>query len=280
MGIFAQHTAAITSLSWVSPSEAKRFLSTADDATAMLWSPAEPSAPLQKYHISPSDARFNFGMGPEDGGSGLTCAAVNGQGSLALVGGASAGALRIINLNTGGFLASLVEGHAADCAISAVLWMPIGPTPGLWITAGTDGKVCAWDVGHGTLRWTVQHPKTSEHPAPNAEGMEDHQPQPSSGEQSSGMDVDETSGALAVTAENAISCLYLHPDSTHLTSSASNGSVITWDAKTGVQVNVHEGHQMPVHALAVNCDGTAVVSGGDDGLGRVHLVAPQQQEQS
>lgn len=287
MGVFAQHTAPITSLSWVSPSEGKRLLTTSEDATILLWSPADPSTPLHKFAVQ-ADARFSFGMGPEDGGSGVTCSAVNAAGALAVVGGASNGALRILNLATGGFLASLVGGHAENCAISAVLWMPLGPTPGLWISAGTDGKICAWDVAHGSLRWTAQHRKTSEHPAPTAEHLEQQPeavegPNAAASAAASSMDVDQQPEAgadpdvLAVTAENAISTLALHSDLTHLTSAASNGTVITWEAKSGNQVRDHSGHMQAVHALVVSADGQAVVSAGDDGLGRVHLLAGQQQ---
>lgn len=274
MGIFAQHTAPITSLSWISPSEGKRLLSTSDDATVLVWSPTDPTSPQLKFAIQGHDARFAYGMGPEDGGSGVTCSAVNAQGSLALIGGASNGALRILNLSTGGFIASLVEGHSTDCAISAVLWMPLGPTPGLWISAGTDGNICAWDVAHGTLRWKVAHPKMSEHPAPAAETLEHGDIQESGGgeaQESSGMDV-EGEGDLAITAENAISCLVPHPDQVHFSASASNGSTITWEAKSGQMVGEHLGQHQAVHGLAVACNGQAVASVGDDGLGRVHLL--------
>jgi len=122
----------------------------------LLLTTPTSDAPLVK--LTPEDARFAME-------GGITSLAVNSSNSLAVVGGADGG-VRVISLGKGGVVGSL-EGHKEEESIEAVAWMEVAGTE-VALTAGTDGKVCIWDLSTMRLRSTLEHSDavTSVHPHP------------------------------------------------------------------------------------------------------------------
>ena len=233
MSVFSFHQAPITSLFWSTPTEGKRLLSADSDSSLCIWNPQEPSTPL--HRLTSNSGRFALP-------GGITTMTTNASGSLALLGGAEEGALRIVNLTNGSFVGALVGGHAETASAEAVTWVDLKVGAGLWVSAATDGTVCAWEVSNGSLRWRADH--TSEQEV-KEEGTED----------------------------SAVSNLLLHPNKQWITSSCADGTVRTWDVKSGKPVEEHSGHNSAVHGLALSQDGKLVISAGDDGIGRVHAFA-------
>jgi len=85
---------------------------------------------------------------------GITALAPNSTNSLAVVGGAN-GSVRVVSLSKGNVVGSL-EGHKEDESIEDVAWMELAGTE-VALTAGTDGKVCVWDLSTMRLRTTLEH---------------------------------------------------------------------------------------------------------------------------
>ena len=142
--VFSGHTAAVTCGRFLP--DGKRLITGSEDGSLIVWDP-RTSAVVHK--LSQNDGRFKLN-------GGVTCVAVNYSSSAAIVGGAEGG-LRIINLTNGQVVQNL-ESHAEDGSVEAVAWSPgtVGSV-GLWISAGTDGKVKVFEVNNGSLRWTGEH---------------------------------------------------------------------------------------------------------------------------
>jgi len=193
---------------------------------------------------------------------GVTCVAVNGSSTSAIVGGAD-GQIRIVNLNNGQVVQNL-EGHNAgpsttaktvlngslnntqqgqqpatqaaedeqeeeETSVERVEWAPTATSAnGLWISVGTDKRVKVFEGGNGSLRWSGQH-------------------------------------------GGAVTSLVLHPaPNAHLfTTGSTDRTLRTWDLRTGNVVRQHTGHRDVVHVVAVSADGKKLVSGSDDGTARV-----------
>lgn len=290
MGIFSGHSAAITDLKWASPTDGKRLVSASADSEMFVWDPKDPSQP-PVFKFTQSDGRFAL---PE----GIACVAINPTGALALVGGASAGALKLVNIALGQFIASfgdMKQGHARSesSSIEAVAFVTFGgPMGGVWLSAGGDGAICAWEANNYNLRWKVEHTN----PDQNSEGSanvssEGAAPSISSIAQqsslvnaSSSMDTDEPQGDDQTVDEakdkTSISNLVLHPTSSNtslqqtplFTTATAEGIVQTWEVKTGKLVSTHEGHASAVHALGIGANANYVASAGDDGLVRIHAL--------
>lgn len=233
MTIFAYHATPSTSGLFTPPSTGKRLLtsSSAPEPTLALWNPSSVTGePEYRWSFAAqpgSDRRFALA-------GGINCLAANTAGTVALVGGQADpednnSALRLVSLASGGPpLGVLDGGHDAGASIEAVAWADISSTVGVWLSAGTDGKVCAWDGTTGKLRWMAQH--------------------------------DGPLSSLVV-AENAV-----------VVTGSADKTVRAWDLRTGATVGeVRMGHRAPIHALTVTRE-RKVVSGGDDGLGRVHAL--------
>ena len=56
----------------------------------------------------------------------------------------------------------------------------------------------------------------------------------------------------------------LSTDSTHIISGSSDNTVRVWDASTGAELKVLEGHTDFVHSVTFSTDGTCIVSGSSD----------------
>ena len=60
--------------------------------------------------------------------------------------------------------------------------------------------------------------------------------------------------------------LHVHPSRPHLVVSASaDGTLRTWDARTGALVKEHTGHTGPINQAALALGGAKVLTAGDDG---------------
>lgn len=146
MGVFSGHTASVTCGKFLP--DGKKFITGSEDGSFIIWDPKTSS---QLHKLSSQDGRFRL----EDG---ITCLAVNGLGTSAIVGGADGG-LRIVNLTNGQMLLSL-EGHGTDggSSVEAVTWSSGTPgSVGLWISVGTDKKVKVFEASNGSVRWSGEH---------------------------------------------------------------------------------------------------------------------------
>jgi len=74
--------------------------------------------------------------------------------------------------------------------------------------------------------------------------------------------------------QDAITALLSHPPPhSHLLVSASaDGTLKTWDARTGKSLQTHTGHRGPVLEASLGLNGSVVVSAGDDGLCAVYTT--------
>lgn len=110
----------------------------------LLTTPSN-EAPLLK--LTPDDGRFITE-------GGITSLAINSSSSLAVIGGADGG-VRVVSLSKGDVIGSL-EGHKEGESIEGVAWMEVAGTE-VALTAGTDGKICVWDLSTMRLRTTLEH---------------------------------------------------------------------------------------------------------------------------
>ncbi|KAH9994833.1 WD40-repeat-containing domain protein [Russula vinacea] len=66
--------------------------------------------------------------------------------------------------------------------------------------------------------------------------------------------------------KDAVTGLLAHPTKPHLViSSSADHTLRTWDARAGILVREHKGHQEPINGAALGQGGEIVVSGSDDG---------------
>ncbi|THU91300.1 hypothetical protein K435DRAFT_841099 [Dendrothele bispora CBS 962.96] len=71
-------------------------------------------------------------------------------------------------------------------------------------------------------------------------------------------------------AASGILCLSLSPDGSILATGLTNGDIMTWDTKTGLQKEVaFQGHSEQVNSVAFSPDGERIVSGSRDNTVRV-----------
>lgn len=146
MAVFSGHTSSVTCGKFLP--DGKRLITGSEDGSFIIWDPKNVT-PVHK--LTSTDARFRL----EDG---ITCLAVNGAGTSAIVGGADGG-LRIVNLTNGQLLRSL-EGHESETgtSVEAVAWSQGTPgSAGLWVSVGTDKKVKVFEASNGSVRWTGEH---------------------------------------------------------------------------------------------------------------------------
>jgi ribosome assembly protein SQT1 len=263
MSIFSGHSSSIQALAWVSPSEGKRLLSASETSELYLWDPTAPyTEPITKFQGA-SDPRFHFE-------NGITSLVVNSAGTLALVGGAQDAALKIVNLASGQFVHAIAGGHKPLSSIEALSWVDLAPSLGIWVSGASDGSVCAWEGTSGTLRWKAEHPQP---PQP--------EPQPSStqteGQDQEMKDAEAAQAALENEERIAVTCLALHPSKTAIVSSAADGSLRSWDARSGAPLAEYPGHSRAIHAAVITPDGQLVLSAGDNGIVRVHKAQPAAQ---
>jgi len=72
---------------------------------------------------------------------------------------------------------------------------------------------------------------------------------------------------MLIGLQDAITSLLVHPTKPHLVISSSvDHTLRTWDARAGVLVREHKGHQELVNGAALGRSGEVVVSAGDDNV--------------
>lgn len=179
-----------------------------------------------------------FKLTPDDGRfnlDGITSLAVNPSSTLAVVGGA-AGGVRVISLSKGEIVSTL-NGHTEHESIEAVVFVDL---TGLGGNNEGPGIVVTGATDGKVCIW------------------------------------DLSSMRLRATAEHqdAITALLSHPPPhTHLLVSASaDGTLKTWDTRTGKPLQTHTGHRGPVMGASLGLNGSVIVTAGDDGLCAVYTT--------
>lgn len=166
---------------------------------------------------------------------GITSLAVNPSSTLAVIGGA-AGGVRVISLSKGE-IASTLGGHTENESIEAVVFVDLISLGG---NSEGPGIVVTGATDGKACIWdlsTMRLRTTLEH-------------------------------------QDAITALLSHPPPhSHLLVSASaDGTLKTWDARTGKSLQTHTGHRGPVLEASLGLNGSVVVSAGDDGLCAVYTT--------
>jgi WD40 repeat protein len=70
-------------------------------------------------------------------------------------------------------------------------------------------------------------------------------------------------------ATPTVNSVAFSPDGTRIVSGSSDKSVRVWDASTGAELKVLNGHTSAVYSVAFSPDGTRIVSGSSDNSVRV-----------
>lgn len=72
---------------------------------------------------------------------------------------------------------------------------------------------------------------------------------------------------MLIGVQDAVTSLLVHPTKPHLViSSSADHTLRTWDARAGVLVREHKGHQELINGAALGHSGEIVVSAGDDNV--------------
>ncbi|KAI6165806.1 ribosome biogenesis protein Sqt1 [Pisolithus thermaeus] len=170
-----------------------------------------------------------FKLGPGDVRfdlGGITSLAINPSSTLAVVGGESGG-IRVVSLSKGDIVGA-PGGHTDGQSVEALSFAEltgVSGGAGLVISGGTDGRAYIWDLNTMRARATLSH------------------------------------------GEEAITTVLSHPTPrSHLvTTGSADGTLKTWDARSGTLLSVHKGHEGPVFSASLGLEGSVVVSAGDDG---------------
>ncbi|KAH9039707.1 ribosome biogenesis protein Sqt1 [Lactarius hengduanensis] len=148
MQVFAGHTGPVQCGDFTP--DGKRIVTACGDNTLIFWDPRSPT-PL--FKLTGQDARFDLG--------GITSLAVNPASTVAVVGGANGG-VRVVGLSKGEVISALGS-HAEEQSVEAIVFVNIvgavdgSSAPAAPVGAGTDGKVCIWDLNTNRLRTTLEH---------------------------------------------------------------------------------------------------------------------------
>ena len=192
--------------------------------------------------------------------------AVAPNGQLAAVGGASGG-VKLVSLPKGDVVASLV-GHGEGESVEALAFMDLlggagGGKGVVCVSGGTDGKGFVWDVATGRVRAELSH--NVSHCTPGwtctvSEGA------------------DQRQDPITSLAPHPAPHLYL------VTTASADGTLKTWDVRTGSLIATHTGHMGVVNGVAVASAppavegaergkmGQVVVSAGDEGVSLIWQI--------
>ncbi|KAI9439977.1 ribosome biogenesis protein Sqt1 [Lactarius indigo] len=185
----------------------------------------DPRSPTPLFKLTGQDARFDLG--------GITSLAVNPASTIAVVGGANGG-VRVVGLSKGEVISAL-GGHAEEQSVEAIVFVNI-------IGAVDGSSTPAAPIGAGTVVTGATDGKVCIW--------------------------DLNTNRLRTTLEHkdAVTSLLVHPTKPHLViSSSADHTLRTWDARAGVLVREHKGHQELINGAALGRNGEVVVSAGDDG---------------
>lgn len=170
-----------------------------------------------------------FKLGPSNARfdmGGITSVAINPSSTLAVVGGESGG-IRVVSLSKGEIVGT-PGGHTDGQSVEALSFVePTGISggAGLAVSGGADGKAYMWDLNTMRARATLDH------------------------------------------GEETITAVLSHPvpRSCLVTTGSADGTLKTWDARTGTLLTVHKGHEGAIFSASLGLEGSVVVSAGDDG---------------
>ena len=74
---------------------------------------------------------------------------------------------------------------------------------------------------------------------------------------------------MTILVDSPVYCVAFYGDGSYIISGSYDNSVHMWDAWSGVELKVFNGHTGSVQSVAFSSDGTYIVSGSDDGSVRV-----------
>jgi len=186
----------------------------------------DPRSPTPLFKLTGQNARFDL--------SGTTSLAVNPASTIVVVGGTEGG-VRVVNLSKGEVISAL-GGHAEGQSVEAIVFVNIvGAADGSSAPVGSSGA--------GTVVTGATDGKVCI------------------------WDLNTSRLRTTLEHKDAITSLLVHPTKPHLVISSSvDHTLRTWDARAGVLVREHKGHQELVNAAALGRSGEIVVSAGDDNV--------------
>lgn len=169
---------------------------------------------------------------------GITSLAVNSTSTLAVVGGA-AGGVRVISLNKGEVITAL-GGHKEGESIEAIVFTDLLDT-----NTGPGFAITGGTDGRICV-WDLSTYKLR----------------------------------TTLQHEDAITSVLVHPSPKPylIVSGCADGTLRTWDARTGAVVRQHKGHRAPVLSASLGLNGSVVVSAGDDHTALVYTTEPTEDE--
>ncbi|KAK2460342.1 hypothetical protein APHAL10511_007731 [Amanita phalloides] len=182
-----------------------------------------------------------FKLTPEDTRfnlDGITSLSVNSSSTLAVVGGA-AGSVRVISL-TKGEVAAALGGHKEGESVEAVV------SADLLGSGSGPGFAITGGTDGNICVW----------------------------------DLSTNRIRTRLQHEDAITTLLVHPAPKPyiVVSGCADGSLRTWDARTGAVLKEHRGHVAPVLGASLGLNGSVVVSAGDDDIALVYTTEPAEDE--
>ncbi|GAA98978.1 uncharacterized protein L969DRAFT_548154 [Mixia osmundae IAM 14324] len=237
--VLSSHIAPVTCGSWAP--DGRRLLTGDGESALCLWNPSVPTPVLKLTGV---DVRFLL-----EGGISALC--LNSAGTLALVGGVDGG-LKIVNLTSGTLIATLQEAESAKAPPAST-----APADAAMETEELKGysiECVGYLDGYGSG---------------GAGGLW----------YSAGSDGylrvwEASTGALRWRGDHkpAISTVAHHAGTPYLTTGSTSASLKTWDVRTGQLVNESTGHTDVIHVCVALPHGR-ILSGGDDGIVRIHQLS-------
>ena len=249
--VLSSHTLPVTCGTFPPPL-GRQLLTTSLDSSLILWE-ISSSAPIFKSSMfAPPHAPE---LDPAE--HGITALAVAPNGQIAAVGG-SAGGVKIVGLEKGNTLSKL-KGHGEGESVEALVFVDLLAGAGggkgvVLVSGGTDGRGFVWDVNTGRVRAEISHDVSvmNRRALKAVTWMEDRP-----------ADLQEPITSLAP---------HPSPNLHLLTSASADGSLKTWDIRTGALVATHKGHAGVINGVAVakapasSGAKDVIVSAGDEGV--------------
>ncbi|KAI8868858.1 WD40 repeat-like protein [Ramicandelaber brevisporus] len=161
----------------------------------------------------------------------ITAIGIREDSGVLLAGGVD-GSLRLVNLTTGSVVATLESPH--EDSIESIAF---NSESKMISVASTDGTISIWDASTNKLRHTLQH--------------------------------DDAVVKLIWFPQPAEPTSESRRNAHILFSASTDGSIRSWDSRTGAQLRKWTGHLEGILDFAVSHDGKILISGSDDGTSLV-----------